>query len=45
MLINLGGMDQEKKLKVIEQFPIFSNINKKIQSILPYIALKKYSKN
>lgn len=44
MLFNLGGLDQEKKFKIIETFPIFSNMSRRIQSILPFIQLKKYSK-
>lgn len=45
LLFNLGGMDQDKKAKIIEFFPVFSSIGKKIHSILPYIELKHYTRN
>ena len=45
MAVNLGGMDQTKKLNIITKFPIFKQINKKIQNIIPYIELKNYTRS
>lgn len=45
MLVNPGGMDPTKKLHIISKFPIFKQISKKIQNIIPFIQLKNYTRN
>lgn len=45
MLLNAGGMDQNKKMQIINKFPVFKQISKKIQNIVPFIELKNYSRN